>query len=378
MGFLGNLDKVNTLELFLTDKGKELMLKENGLGLYDLISRFSLDDADYDYRRTSNVWVNGISPVPDGSLLPYGTTQGLSNNSGGPIWFDALSNNNPCRSCDGTDCAPLSGDCWYDMPDVRGDRGNKIINCYPVTAQTQGVKACTNIYAFYDVTSVSRTDADAAKDGLESWFSTISATTAGYTGKLFHIAVFGERWINTSWYPWNGKLDAWDWTPCGNGGVGGAPCSNNSSTFLGDVSGPTTFDPDGTVIPVYPEAITGLYLQASNGTGSGVGTGNWTGFNELPPNAISTSTGGRVEFWTTGCTLVSSRSRNGYDYDGTSIDILSDIPLTAYSDTNIVFDVNAFSGTTFSAYTPSDFTISLTRMEFQQWVVVILCLVIYL
>ena len=30
MGFLGNLDKINTLEMFLTDKGKELMLKENG------------------------------------------------------------------------------------------------------------------------------------------------------------------------------------------------------------------------------------------------------------------------------------------------------------------------------------------------------------
>ena len=116
MGFLGNLDKINTLEMFLTDKGKELMLKENGLGLYDLISRFSLDDADYDYRRTSNVWVDGISPVPDGSLLPFGTTQLGTNNSGGPIWFDDLSVNNPCRSCEGTDCAaPLSGDCWYDM-----------------------------------------------------------------------------------------------------------------------------------------------------------------------------------------------------------------------------------------------------------------------
>ena len=83
MGYLGNLDKIKTLELFLTDKGKELMLKENGLGLYDLISQFSLDDHDYDYRRTSNVWVDGISPIPDGSLLPYGTTQSLSNNNGG-------------------------------------------------------------------------------------------------------------------------------------------------------------------------------------------------------------------------------------------------------------------------------------------------------
>ena len=31
MGFL-ELDKLHTLELFLTDKGKELMLKENAQG----------------------------------------------------------------------------------------------------------------------------------------------------------------------------------------------------------------------------------------------------------------------------------------------------------------------------------------------------------
>ena len=263
MGYLGNLDKINTLEMFLTDKGKELMLKENGLGLYDLISRFSLDDVDYDYRRTSNMWVDGFSPSPDGSLLPFGTTQGLINH---PLQNSNI--NNPCRSCDGPTCLPLSGDCWYDMPDVRGDRGKKIISCFSETGQTQGVKACTNIYAFYDVTSVSRTDADAAKTGLNSWFSTLSSTTTNFTGKLFHIAVFGERWINTSWYPWNGKLDTWDWTPCGNGEAGaplGYNCDNNSSTFLGGVSGPTTTDPDGNTIPFYSEPVTGLYLQADDG-----------------------------------------------------------------------------------------------------------------
>ena len=367
MGFLGNLDKINTLEMFLTDKGKELMLKENGLGLYDLISRFSLDDADYDYRRTSNVWVDGISPVPDGSLLPFGTTQGLTNNSGGPVWFDDLSNNNPCRSCDGTDCAPLSGDCWYDMPDVRGDRGKKIISCFSETGQTQGVKACTNIYAFYDTTSVKRTDADAAKTGLNNWFSTLSSTTANFTGKLFHIAVFGERWVNTSWYPWNGKLDTWDWTPCGNSESGsplGYPCNNNSSTFLGGVSGHTTTDPDGNTVPFYPEPVTGLYLQADNGNDSGVGTGNWTGFNQLPPNAsVSTygnGTGGRAEFWTTGCTLIDERSRSHYDYNPQSVDVIFDIGMTAYSETNIVFATTAFTGTLFSGYTPNDFTITTT------------------
>jgi len=363
MGFLGNLDKINTLEMFLTDKGKELMLKENGLGLFDLITRFSLDDEDYDYRRTSEVWVDGISPVPDGSLLPFGTTQGLTNNTGGPVWFDNLSVNNPCRSCDGTDCAPLSGDCWYDMPDVRGDRGTKIISCFSETGQTQGVKACTNIYAFYDVTSVSRTDADAAKIGLESWFSTVTATTSNYTGKLFHIAVFGERWINTSWYPWNGKLDTWEWTPCGNGYAGsslGYSCGSNSSTFLGPVTGPT--NPAGS--PYYRNPTTGLYLQADNGTVSGVGTGNWTGFNELPPNAsvsnYGNGTGGIAEFWTTGCTLVSAKNKSAYDYNPTFSGTILGIPVTAYSSTNIVFATTAFTGTIFSGYTPNDFTISTT------------------
>ena len=330
------------------------------LGLYDLISQFSLDDRDYDYRRTSNVWVDGISPIPDGSLLPYGTTQSLSNSSGPPpppLWFANLSNNNPCRSCDGTDCAPLSGDCWYDMPDVRGDRGRIIENCYSDTGRTQGVRACTNIYAFYDVTSVSRTDSDAAKAGLESWFATLSATTPNYNGKLFHIAVFGERWINTSWYPWNGKLDTWDWTPCGNGWAG-APCGGNSSTFLGDVSGPTVIDTTtGLSVPVYPDPVTGIYLQASNGSGSGVGTGNWTGFNVLPPNAISTGTGGRVEFWTTGCTLIDERSER-YDYNQTYEGLVLDVPFSATSATNFIFDDNAFTGTTFSAYTPNDFIIT--------------------
>ena len=356
MGFLGNLDKINTLELFLTDKGKELMLKENGLGLYDLISRFSLDDADYDYRRTSNVWVDGISPVPDGSLLPFGTTQSLSNNTGGPIWFDNLSVNNPCRSCEGTECTPLSGDCWYDMPDVRGDRGNKIINCYSSTAQTQGVQACTNIYAFYDTTSVLATDAEAAKLGLNQWFSTLSATTPNFNGKLFHIPVMGERWINTSYYPWNGKLDTWDWTPCGNG-VAGSPlgynCNSRSATFLGVTDGPT--DPSGE--PLYREAVTGLCLQVDDAADTGLSTGDWTGFAELPPNAsvgiYGQGSGGRAEFWTTGCTLVPEGSP-GYGYNNTALSTITAVGFTAYSANNIVWDVNAFSGTTWSAYTPND------------------------
>ena len=47
-------------------------------------------------------------------------------------------------------------------------------------------------------------------------------------------------------------------------------------------------------------------------------SGNWTGFNVLPPNASISSygngTGGMAEFWTTGCTLVSKDSP-GYGYN---------------------------------------------------------------
>ena len=226
MGYL-DLQKLNTLELFLTDKGKELMMRENGLGFADLVVQFSLDDPDYDYRRTSQVWVDGTSPQPPGPggwyPNPYGSTEGGTNNSGGPAWFDGISINNPCRSCDGTNCTPLSGDCWYDMPDVRGSRGRKSVNCFPTTGETTGLTNCTNIYAFYDATSVYLQDAQAAKVGLSHWFSGVTASTVttdnpngAYTGKLFHIPVFGERWLNTAYYPWHGELDVVDYNGIGN------------------------------------------------------------------------------------------------------------------------------------------------------------------
>ena len=71
MGFLelGNI-KIKTLELFLTDKGKELMLEQNGLGLHDLIRRFTLYDEDFDYRTTSLYWEDGLSPQPQNPNKP--------------------------------------------------------------------------------------------------------------------------------------------------------------------------------------------------------------------------------------------------------------------------------------------------------------------
>jgi len=305
MGFL-ELDKVHTIELFLTDKGKELMLRENGKGLYDLISQFSLDDRDYDYRRTSSVWIDGVSPVPSGYPLDpqFGTTQGLINDDG------LGAPNNSCAN------SIESKDCWFDMPDVRGDRGQKIIHCNYMTASTESIIACTNIYVFYDVTSTQATDAVAAKIGLTEWYAGITASTPNFTGKIFHIPVYGEAWINTSYYPWNGKLDTWDYASPANSG-----CANDQPRFCGDsnISGTWQIacnavgyspqvswtDVDGGTITVnkYPKPVTGLYLQND---GDGVGTGDWgpLGFNipELPPGA-GQYTGSRAEFWTTGCTL---------------------------------------------------------------------------
>tara|TARA_R110001583_G_scaffold79358_1_gene214345 strand:- start:23154 stop:26561 length:3408 start_codon:yes stop_codon:yes gene_type:complete len=299
MGYL-KLDKLNTLELFLTDKGKELMLRENALGLADLIVQFSADDSDYDYRRTSSVWVDGISPQGPGPggwyPNPYGSTESTSNQNGGPQWFDELGSNNPCRSCNGPGCTPLSGDCWYDMPDVRGSRGRTVKNCFPVTGETSGLTNCTNIYAFYDATSVFLQDAQAAKVGLSQWFSGVTASTittenphGSYTGKLFHIPVFGERWLNTSYYPWHGELDTVDYNGLGNqlnglainGSFGGLKDRNGFSATAG---------------------VTGLYLHVDNSQS----TGDWEDFQVLPPGAIGESGNGgqgrRAEFYATGCT----------------------------------------------------------------------------
>jgi len=362
MGFL-ELDKLHTLELFLTDKGKELMLRENSKGLFDLVSQFSLDDRDYDYRRTSSVWVDGISPVPSGYPLDpvYGTTQGLINDDGlGPP-------NNDCRPENGS----LSGNCWFDMPDVRGHRGQKLINCILTTATTATILSCTNVYCFYDVSSTGIDNAQAAKDGLTEWFAGVTASTPNYTGKIFHIPVYGEAWLNTSYYPWNGKLDSWDWAANG-------PNNNHSTriTFCGadqnlvttystgNECTNTTYGYGGTFTPPsinlngmdepptlkYPEPVTGLYLQAD---GRGVRTGDYTGFPVLPPNAISTATGGRAEFWTTGCTFNTLGVGGGSISYSSGIVEYTGITFTANTLTpGMTFDPNVFSGETYlSGYT---------------------------
>ena len=59
----------------------------------------------------------------------------------------------------------------------------------------------------------------------------MTATTLNYTGKIFHIPVYGETWLNCSYYPWNGKLDSWDWMPSN---VNAGPATNPTPRFCGD------------------------------------------------------------------------------------------------------------------------------------------------
>ena len=74
MGFL-EFNKINSLEMFLTDKGKELMMKQNNLGLSELITRFTLYDEDFDYRTTSKKWWDGVSPQSTNEYTIQGPTK---------------------------------------------------------------------------------------------------------------------------------------------------------------------------------------------------------------------------------------------------------------------------------------------------------------
>ena len=48
----------------------------------------------------------------------------------------------------------------------------------------------------------------AAKNGIDNWANNYRTNiNTGWTGSVFHIPVYGERWINASYYPWHGELD---------------------------------------------------------------------------------------------------------------------------------------------------------------------------
>ena len=88
MGFLelntrlGTLSSTTRMELFFTDYGKELLVRQDGIGLEDHIVRFGLADGDFDYRQLTGTCKN-----------EFGTSA-------------------------------LTPSCFYDMTDVRGSRDN--------------------------------------------------------------------------------------------------------------------------------------------------------------------------------------------------------------------------------------------------------------
>tara|TARA_R110001583_G_scaffold78667_1_gene213061 strand:+ start:93038 stop:94189 length:1152 start_codon:yes stop_codon:yes gene_type:complete len=88
MGFLelntrlGALSSTTRMELFFTDYGKKLLVRQDGIGIEDHIVRFGLADGDFDYRQLTGT----------------------------------------CKTQFGT--SALTSSCFYDMTDVRGSRDN--------------------------------------------------------------------------------------------------------------------------------------------------------------------------------------------------------------------------------------------------------------
>ena len=96
MGFISTAN-TNTLEVNLTDYGKSILLGNAGGGLMEQIVKFGLRDGDIDYRRFTG----------NSSTQTYG-----------PCYAQSLSIN--------TNMTSLSGDCFYNYPDIRGRYGMEV------------------------------------------------------------------------------------------------------------------------------------------------------------------------------------------------------------------------------------------------------------
>jgi hypothetical protein len=96
MGFISTAN-TNTLEVNLTDYGKSVLLGNAGGGLMEQIVKFGLRDGDVDYRRFTG----------NSSTQTYG-----------PCYSQSLSVD--------TNMVSLSGDCFYNYPDIRGRYGLEV------------------------------------------------------------------------------------------------------------------------------------------------------------------------------------------------------------------------------------------------------------
>mgnify|MGYP003641997746 CR=1 FL=1 len=288
MGFL-EFDKVNSLEMFLTDKGKELMLKQNNMGLADLITRFTFYDEDFDYRTTSQVWQNGTSPQPQVTINPGTTTFGINDFGINPVTYENPKWENPTINS--------SGDTnYHDITDVRGHRGHMVLSCFPTTGATE-INDCTNIYCFYDVTSVFESDAIVAKESIDLWITGYTANiNTGWTGNVFHIPVYGEKWIASSYYPWHGELDVFAYN------TGSGPNVVNTNPNINPTTGSITTYDDGTTI--VPDANGNYYGVTGLFNGTLLNQSYQPSFSVLPPGTLHpTTSGSKLEWFVTGCTL---------------------------------------------------------------------------
>ena len=93
--------------------------------------------------------------------------------------------------------------------DTVGVRGVCHIDISPNTeteCDSYNVPSNTNIYVFYDVTSMLFTTAKQYKTAIENWANnTIDGWSAG-TGNVYHIPVLHERWVLWAQYPLTGTL----------------------------------------------------------------------------------------------------------------------------------------------------------------------------
>jgi hypothetical protein len=75
----------------------------------------------------------------------------------------------------------------------------------------------TNIYVFYDATSMNIADATEADTAIQAWFNNLTNINPSYSGNLYRLPVLaGERWMTFASYPQTGLLKHYP-------GVGGYP-----------------------------------------------------------------------------------------------------------------------------------------------------------
>ena len=129
--------------------------------------------------------------------------------------------------------------------------------------RTTTVGADTDIFVYYDSTSMGITVANNAKATLQSWVAGFD----NWTGNLYHIVNNGERWLCAAQYPWTGQMPCRVWNNT-NDGI----AWNKDATWTGfsELPNPNSA-PYGE--PMVINNITD-YQQSYGSTGGQVG---WTG-----------------------------------------------------------------------------------------------------